>query len=143
MTLLTQFGCTARDLSGERGRQAGENIDIKLWRSGDVVTETEPFAGVEVKKVNGIDARAREQIKKEAALYDYAILTDNVRWEFWRAGEEKMYSGVLLLELVDGKLVLKEENMELFITLMQDFFAPRPDPNKIFKQTCRVYGNTR
>jgi len=118
MTLLTQFGCTARDLSGERSRQAGENIDIKLWRSGDEVTETEPFAGVEVKKVNGIDARARGQIKKEAALYGYAILTDNLRWEFWRAGEEKMYSGVLLMELVDGKLALKEESVELFITLL-------------------------
>ena len=126
MTLLTQFGCTARDLSGERSRQAGENIDIKLWRSGDEVTETEPFAGVEVKKVNGIDARARGQIKKEAALYGYAILTDNLRWEFWRAGEEKMYSGVLLFELIDGKLALKEENVELFIMLMQDFLLQDP-----------------
>jgi len=126
LTLLTHFGCSARDLSGERSRQAGENIDIKLWRSVDEVTETEPFAGVEVKKVNGIDARARGQIKKEAALYGYAILTDNLRWEFWRAGEEKMYSGVLLMELVDGQLALKEENVELFITLMQDFLLQDP-----------------
>ena len=126
LTLLSEFGCSARDLSGERSRQAGENIDIKLWRSQDEVTETEPFAGVEVKKVNGIDARARDQIKKEAALYGYAILTDNIRWEFWRAGEDKMYSGVLLMEINDGKLALKEENVELFITLMHDFLLQDP-----------------
>ena len=78
IALLTKFGCNARDLSGERSRKAGENIDIKLWRGDVDVTETEPFAGVEVKKVNGIDARAKAQIKKEAALYGHAILTDNL-----------------------------------------------------------------
>jgi len=68
ITLLTQFGCSARDLSGERSRQAGENIDIKLWRSQDEVTETEPFAGVEVKKVNGIDARVNGTISANQIL---------------------------------------------------------------------------
>ena len=126
ITLLTKFGCNARDLSGERSRKAGENIDIKLWRGDVCVTETEPFAGVEVKKVNGIDARAKVQIKKEAALYGYAILTDNLVWQFWRTGEEKMYSGVPLMELVEGKLVLKEENIELFISLVQDFLLQDP-----------------
>ncbi|MCL2761248.1 MAG: hypothetical protein FWD70_06345, partial [Desulfuromonadales bacterium] len=57
ITLLTQFGCTARDMSGERSGQTGENIDIKLWRGDEDVAETGPFAGVEVKKVEGIDAR--------------------------------------------------------------------------------------
>jgi len=126
ITLLTHFGCNARDLSGERSRQAGENIDIKLWRGGDEITETEPFAGVEVKKVNGIDARARVQIKKEAALFGHAILTDNLVWQFWRAGEDKMYSGVQLMELVDGVLVLNEDNIELFTSLLQDFLLQDP-----------------
>jgi len=126
ITLLSQFGCNARDLSGERSRQAGENIDIKIWRGDADVTETEPFAGVEVKKVGGIDARAKGQIKKEAALYGYAILTDNMVWQFWRAGEEKMYSGVQIIDHAEGKLVLKEENVELFISLMQDFLLQDP-----------------
>ena len=126
ITLLTHFGCNARDLSGERSRQAGENIDIKIWQGDADITETEPFAGVEVKKVGGIDARARIQIKKEAALYGYAILTDNIVWQFWRAGEEKMYGGVQLMELADGKPVLKEENIELFISLVQDFLLQDP-----------------
>ena len=51
MTLFTDIGCAARDLSGERKGQTGENIDIKLWHSEEEVTETEPFAGVEVKKI--------------------------------------------------------------------------------------------
>ena len=126
IALLTQFDCTARDLSGERSGKVGENIDIKLWRSDADVTETEPFAGVEVKKIGGIDNRAKTQIKKEADLYGYAILTDNLIWEFWRSGEDKMYSGVRLIELIDGKPVLKEENIELFISLVQDFLLQDP-----------------
>ena len=125
-SLLTKFGCNAHDLSGERSKKVGENIDIKLWRSDADVTETEPFAGVEVKKIGGIDSRAKIQIKKEAALYGYAILTDNLVWEFWRSGEDKMYSGVKLIELVDGKLVLKQENIELFISLVEDFLLQDP-----------------
>jgi hypothetical protein len=126
ITLLTEFGCNARDLSGERSRQAGENIDIKLWRSGVETTETEPFAGVEVKKVGGIDARAKGQIKKEATSFGYAILTDNLGWQFWRAGEDEMYSGVRLIEIIDGQLVLKQENIELFISLVRDFLLQDP-----------------
>ena len=61
IALLTGFGCTARDMSGERSGQTGENIDIKLWHGGNDVTESEPFAGVEVKKVEGIDVRARKK----------------------------------------------------------------------------------
>jgi len=129
IALMTQFGCRARDLSGERKGQTGENIDIKLWRGDDDTTETEPFAGVEVKKVGGIDGRAKSQIKTEAARYGNAILTDNLVWQFWHAGEEKMYTGVQLIELVDGKLELKSDNIELFISLVEDFVLR--DPSQI------------
>ncbi len=47
MALFTDIGCAARDLSGERKGQSGENIDIKLWHTEEEVTETEPFAGVD------------------------------------------------------------------------------------------------
>ena len=59
-------------MSGERSGQTGENIDIKLWHGDHDTAETEPFAGVEVKKVDGIDARARMQIKSEAERYGNA-----------------------------------------------------------------------
>ena len=54
IALLTGFGCTARDMSGERSGRTGENVDIKLWRTDEDIAETEPFACVEVKKVDGI-----------------------------------------------------------------------------------------
>jgi hypothetical protein len=76
--------------------------------------------------VGGIDARAKTQAKKGASLFGYAILTDNQIWEFWRAGEDKMYGGVRLMELIDGKLTLKNENVELFISLVQDFLLQDP-----------------
>lgn len=126
MSLFTSIGCAARDLSGERKGQTGENIDIKLWHSEEEVTETEPFAGVEVKKVGGIDKRALSQIKIEAERYGNAILTDNLEWRFWRAGDAEMYTGLKLIELVDGKLVLKDENVELFIRLVEDFLLRDP-----------------
>ena len=75
ITLFERFGCAARDLSGERKGQTGENIDIKLWHSEEEISETEPFAGIEVKKVGGIDKRALSQIKTEADRYGNAILT--------------------------------------------------------------------
>jgi len=126
IALLTQFGCTARDMSGERSGQTGENIDIKLWHGDNDVTETEPFAGVEVKKVEGIDVRARKQIKSEADRYGNAILTDNLQWQFWHAGEDRMYSGVQLIERIGDKLVLREDNIELFISLVEDFLLRDP-----------------
>lgn len=126
MTLFTDIGCAARDLSGERKGQTGENIDIKLWHSEEEVTETEPFAGVEVKKVGGIDKRALSQIKTEADRYGNAILTDNLEWRFWRAGDTEMYTGLRLIDLVNGELVLKEENIELFISLVEDFLLRDP-----------------
>ena len=126
ITLFKHFGCAARDLSGERKGQTGENVDIKLWHSEEEVTETEPFAGVEVKKVGGIDKRALSQIRTEADRYGNAILTDNLEWRFWRAGDAEMYTGLKLIELDNGKLVLKEENIELFISLLKDFLLRAP-----------------
>ncbi|MCL2198512.1 MAG: hypothetical protein FWB80_06285 [Defluviitaleaceae bacterium] len=126
MTLMSSFECIARDLSGGRGGQAGENPDIKIWCGGTEITETEPFAMIEVKKIGGIDSRAKTQAKKGAALFGYAILTDNTVWEFWRAGEDKMYGGVKLMEHVDGNLTLKKENVELFISLINDFLLQDP-----------------
>lgn len=126
ITLFEHFGCAARDLSGERKGQTGENIDIKLWHSEEEVSETEPFAGIEVKKVGGIDKRALSQIKTEADRYGNAILTDNLEWRFWRAGDTEMYTGLKLIELDNGKLVLKEENIELFISLVEDFLLRDP-----------------
>ena len=126
MTLLTDIGCAARDLSGERKGQSGENIDIKLWHTEEEVIEAEPFAGVEVKKVGGFDKRARSQIKIEAERYGNAILTDNMEWHFWRAGDTQMYTGLRIMELVNGKLVLKEDNIELFFSLLEDFLLRNP-----------------
>lgn len=126
MSLFTSIGCAARDLSGERKGQTGENIDIKLWHSEEEVAETEPFAGIEVKKICGIDKRALSQIKIEAERYGNAILTDNLEWRFWRAGDTEMYTGLKLIELVDEKLILREDNVELFISLLEDFLLRDP-----------------
>lgn len=124
--LISQFGCAPRDMSGERKGQTGENIDIKLWHSEEEVTETEPFAGIEVKKVKGIDKRALSQIKTEARSYGNAILTDNLVWQFWRSDEDKMYSGVQLIEANGSKLELKDDNIELFVSLIEDFLLKDP-----------------
>ena len=126
IALFTEVGCAARDLSGERKGQTGENIDIKLWHSEEEVVETEPFAGIEVKKVGGIDKRALRQIVVEANRYGNAILTDNMEWRFWRAGEDHMYTGLRIMDLVDGKLVLRKENIELFFSLLNDFLLKDP-----------------
>lgn len=126
MDLFASFDCAARDLSGERKGQTGENIDIKLWHSKEEVTEIEPFAGIEVKKVGGIDKRALSQIKIEADRYGNAILTDNMEWRFWRAGDTEMYTGLRIIELIDDKLVLREDNIDLFISLMKDFSLKNP-----------------
>ena len=126
MVLLTQFGCIPRDMSGERSGKTGENIDIKLWRGDEDIAETEPFAGVEIKKVGGIDTRALKNIKMEATRYGSAILTDNLVWQFWRSGEDKMYTGVHLIERNGNKLALKQDNIELFVSLIKDFLLRNP-----------------
>lgn len=119
--LLTDAGCAARDLSGERKGQSGENIDIKLWHNEEEVTSIEPFAGIEVKKIGGIDNRALNQIKIEANLYGNAILTDNMEWRFYRAGEKQLYSGLKLIDREGDQLTLKSENVNLFFSLLDDF----------------------
>jgi len=124
--LITAFGCQAKDKSGARSGKVGENIDVLLWREGDDVAETDPFAGIEVKKIGGFDDRAKKQIKDEAALFGNAILTNNLVWQFWRAGEDKMTAGVQLIEMKNGKLVLREDNAELFVSLIEDFLLRSP-----------------
>lgn len=126
ITLFTDIGCAARDLSGERKGQSGENIDIKLWHNEDEVATFEPFAGVEVKKIDGIDKRALTQIVVEAQRYGNAILTDNSEWRFWRAGDAHMYTGIKLIEKENNTLKLREDNVDLFFSLLEDFLLQSP-----------------
>ena len=126
ITLFNEIGCAARDLSGERKGQSGENIDIKLWHDEGEVTETEPFAGIEVKKVGGIDQRALKQIRIEAERYGNAILTDNTEWRFYRAGETGMYTGLRIIDQDGDNLVLRKENIDLFFSLVEDFSLKDP-----------------
>ena len=130
ISLFNSIGCAARDLSGERKGQNGENIDIKLWHTEEEITKIEPFAGIEVKKVNGIDNRALSQIKVEAERYGNAILTDNLEWRFWRAGDNSMYTGIRIIENNNGELALKMENIELFFSLLEDFLLRNPSQIK-------------
>ena len=125
IALLSHFDCVPKDMSGERKGKAGENTDIKLWRVDDDTAETEPFAVVEVKKVGGIDPRAREQIKTASSIYGNAILTDNLEWRFYHANGQ-MYTGLALIAKNGDELTLKTENIELFISLMQDFMLQDP-----------------
>ncbi len=37
-----------------------------------------------------------------------------------------MYTGLRIMELVDGKLVLREDNIELFFSLLEDFLLRDP-----------------
>ena len=126
ITMFNEMGCVAQDFSGERTGISGENIDIKLWHNEDEVTKTEPFAGVEVKKINGIDKRALNQIEVEVERYGNAILTDNLEWRFWQDGDTKSYAEIKLMEFENGKLVLKKENVGLFFSLLEDFLLKKP-----------------
>ena len=135
--LLSAFGCGARDMSGKRGGQAGENVDIKLWYNLAEITETDPFAAVEVKKVAGIDARARgSQIQALAERYGNVILTDNLRWYFYNLenGKAKYYTAVELIASEAGILKLREENIELFECLIKDFILKDPATIKSSKK---------
>ncbi|MDG4977307.1 type ISP restriction/modification enzyme [Lactococcus lactis] len=131
MNLLANFECQPVDTSGARARNIGENIDLKLWRIGEIASETEPFAGVEVKKIGGDDDRAKAQRLTETKQFGNIIWTDNHRWEFWHLDEHKepkMYTGIKLID-VDVKtrsLTLVEENISLFISLVQDFMLQSP-----------------
>ena len=124
--LFTSIGCAPRDLSGERKGDTSENIDIKLWHDEEEVTSVEPFAGIEVKKIDGIDKRALSQILVEAKTYGNAILTDNLEWRFYRAGENHLYTGLKIIHKENDKLTLITENIELFFSLMEDFLLKNP-----------------
>jgi len=124
--LLAHFGCKARDLSGGRSGKAGENPDIKVWHGDVEITEAEPFTMVEVKKISEYDARAYTQVKKGAAMYNHAMLTNNLSWQFWKKGDDKPYDGVQLISLTEGKLILHEENIEHFVRAMQHFLLQDP-----------------
>ena len=126
ISLFAQFGCKAHDLSSERSGHTSENTDIKMWRAEDSISETEPFAVVEAKKAGGIDERALKQVKTQATRYGNAILTDNLIWQFWRTGEDRAYASVVLIEIVNGKLVLKQESTELFTNIVEDFVLRDP-----------------
>ncbi|MCL2137800.1 MAG: N-6 DNA methylase, partial [Coriobacteriia bacterium] len=128
VSLIEAFGAQARDLSGSRSQAAGENIDILLWHDGQATNETDAFAGIEVKKADGIDSRAKEQIIAETERFGRAVLTDNLAWYFWALndGVPQQYSGVHLMDLIDGEPKLRKESVELFISLMQDFLLASP-----------------
>ncbi len=126
MKMFTRIGCAARDLSGERSGQTGENIDIKLWHSEDEVTITDPFAGIEAKKIGGIDNRALTQIKIEANHFGNAILTDNCEWRFYRAGESSMYTELKIIDMKDGKPCLITDKIDRFFSLIEDFLLQAP-----------------
>ena len=58
--------------------------------------------------------------------YGNAILTDNLEWRFWRAGDTEMYTGLRIMELVNGELILRKDNIELFFSLLEDFLLRDP-----------------
>jgi len=128
IALVKHFGCEARDLSGGRSGAAGENVDILLWREGENTSENEPFAGIEVKRVGGIDERAKEQVLLETKRYGNIILTDNLTWSFWMLENDEpvRYSAVHLMEYVEGTLRLKKESLDLFSSLIEDFLLKDP-----------------
>lgn len=124
-SLLEKFDCKALDVSGGRSKGKDENIDIELWHGETDIDEKPPFAGVEVKRI-GADDKERKQTKGAANYYGNAIYTDNLRWEFWHANEEKMYAGVQLIEFANNEFVLHEERFDLFISLVEDFMLKDP-----------------
>lgn len=73
MALFTDIGCAARDLSGERKGQSGENIDIKLWHTEEEVTETEPLPALKLKRlvalIKGRSLRSRLKLIDMATLF--------------------------------------------------------------------------
>ena len=125
--LIQLFGCKAEDFSGERSANVGENVDIKLWHLGDQIIEIPAFGAIEVKKVNGIDARALEQIKIEANKFGNVILTDNITWRFYHRGESVMYNGFTLLQKDENDIfVLDVEKIDLFIQSIKDYLLSEP-----------------
>lgn len=126
--LIMALGCQARDLSGARSGVSGANTDIQLWHLGEDTNTTPAFAGIEVKKVGGIDKRAKNQALEETKLLGNVIMTDNLVWWFYHIENEepKSYTGVQLIEEKNGKLSLCKVNVDLFISLVQDFLLQSP-----------------
>lgn len=124
--LIELFGCKAKDFSGGRSSASGENIDIKLWRTEDNINGIEPFAAIEVKKIDGIDTRAKSQILTEAKRYGNVILTDNCKWQFYRAGDTAMYNGFELIKKDGTELKLDETKLDLFIQSIKSFILAEP-----------------
>ena len=125
--LIETFGCSAHDFSGERSGANGENVDIKLWHIDEDINSIPPFGAIEVKKVDGRDARARKQIIIEAQKFGNVILTDNAVWEFYRADSEEMYNGFkLLVKNEKEEFELDETRIDLFISTIKDFILERP-----------------
>lgn len=124
--LIELFGCQAKDFSGGRSGASGENIDIKLWRAEDSINGIEPFAAIEVKKIDGIDTRAKCQILTEAKRYGNVILTDNCKWQFYRSGDTAMYNGFELIKKDDTELKLDETKLDLFIQSIKSFILAEP-----------------
>ncbi len=125
--LIQSFGCTAHDFSGARGGNNGENIDIKLWHNGEDISKAPPFGAIEVKKVCGVDERARKQILIEAKAFGNVILTDNAVWKFYRADSDKMYNGfALLVKNNNGEYEIDESKVDLFIATIKDFILEKP-----------------
>ena len=125
--LIQSFGCTAHDFSGARSGNNGENVDIKLWHTGENISQIPPFGAIEVKKIGGEDERARKQILIEAEAFGNVILTDNVVWKFYRADLDKMYNGfALLVKNSKGEYELDESKIDLFIATIKDFILEKP-----------------
>ncbi|MCL1987331.1 MAG: N-6 DNA methylase [Firmicutes bacterium] len=137
--LLKNFGVVAEDHSGSCKGKKGENIDLWLWRELDESTKTAPFSVLEIKKVGGIDDRAKEQVQTALKSYKTTILTDNLTWQFWRENDIdnkiEIYAGVRLLSEKDGKITLNSDKIDIFNALMNDFVLESP---KNVKSSARL-----
>lgn len=126
--LIQIFGCVAHDFSGERRGANGENIDIKLWHIKEDINKVPPFGAIEVKKVGGEDERAKNQIITELIKYGNVILTDNIKWKFYRSNSNEMYNGFMLLKKNNlGEFEVDETKIDLFIAAIRDFILEKPN----------------
>ena len=71
MALFTDIGCAARDLSGERKGQSGENIDIKLWHTEEQKPNLLPALKLKrlVALIKGRSLRSRLKLIDMATLF--------------------------------------------------------------------------
>lgn len=126
--LIQSFDCTAHDFSGARSGLNGENIDIKLWHTNEDINKMPPFGAIEVKKVDGVDGRARNQIIIESKKFGNVILTDNVYWMFYKSDSDKMYNGFqLLIKNKNNEFEIDKSKVDLFIATIKDFVLEKPN----------------